>query len=69
LWTTPKSLRPEEVSAPWRAGVHQLAAVLVIITSGIEKTFDALQGGQPRPQPLYSAYGSSSYEDFLEDER
>ena len=59
---------PELASASMRR-VHQLAAVIVVITSGIEKTFDALQVGA-RPQPLYASYGarSSLYEDEYGDE-
>jgi hypothetical protein len=59
---------PELASASMRR-VHQLAAVIVIITSGIEKTFDALQGSRPKPQPLYAAYGDSSYDDYYEEGR
>ncbi|GAC1611641.1 MAG: hypothetical protein NVS3B26_26540 [Mycobacteriales bacterium] len=49
------------------AGVHQLAAVIVSITSGIEKTFDALQGARPRPQPLYAASSRPSWLDEDDD--
>lgn len=61
---------PELASASMRR-VHQLAAVIVIITSGIEKTFDALQGGRPRPQSLYASSGRPSWldEDDYEDSR
>lgn len=45
--------------------VHQLAGVVLVITSGVDKLFDALaSGSKPKPQPLYAAYGgrSSYYE-------
>lgn len=48
---------PELASASMRR-VHQLAAVIVVLTTGIEKTFDALASGS-RPKPVYaSSYGS-----------
>lgn len=52
---------PELASAAMRR-VHQLAAVIVVICTGVEKLFDALQaGGKPRQvyaSPGYGGYGS-----------
>lgn len=46
--------------------VHQLAGVVLVITFGVDKLFDALASGSgPTLQPLYAAYGSrpSLYQD------
>jgi len=47
---------PELATASMRR-VHQLAAVVVVICTGVDKLFDALQVGS-KPQPLYGTYGS-----------
>ncbi len=44
---------PELADAAMRR-VHQLAAVVVVITSGVEKAFEALQSGS-RSKPLYAS--------------
>jgi hypothetical protein len=44
---------PELADAAIRR-VHQLAAVVVVITSGVEKAFEALQSGS-RSKPLYAS--------------
>lgn len=57
--------RDPELAAASMRRVHQLAAVVVVITSGVEKAFEALQSGH-RPQassagrrPVYdSGYGT-----------
>jgi hypothetical protein len=41
--------RNPELAAASMRRVHQLAAVVVVITSGVEKAFEALQSGH-RPQ-------------------
>lgn len=46
---------PELASASMRR-VHQLAAVVVVICTGVERLFDALQVGA-KPKPLYASYG------------
>ena len=48
---------PELASASMRR-VHQLAAVVVVICTGVEKLFDALQVGA-KPKPLYAGYGNA----------
>ena len=67
---------PELASASMRR-VHQLAAVIVVICTGVEKLFDALQRGS-KAKPLYATYGYPSpsggrpswlNEDDYEDDR
>jgi len=65
---------PELASASMRR-VHQLAAVIVVICTGVEKLFDALQM-EVKAKPLYATYtsprgGRPSWlnEDDFEDER
>lgn len=65
---------PELASASMRR-VHQLAAVVVVICTGVEKLFDALQVGS-RAKPLYASYdyparssGRASWLTDDEDER
>lgn len=59
---------PELATASMRR-VHQLAAVVVVICTGVEKLFDALQVGS-KPKPLYATYGSRDAWMFdEEDER
>jgi len=67
---------PELASASMRR-VHQLAAVIVVICTGVEKLFDALQMAS-NAKPLYATHGYPSpsagrpswlNEDDFEDER
>ncbi len=67
---------PELANASMRR-VHQLAAVIVVICTGVEKLFDALHV-EVKAKPLYATYGYPSprdgrpswlNEDDFEDER
>ncbi len=56
---------PELARAAMRRA-HQLAALVVIITSGIDKAFEALQTGS-RPQPAYPSRSYRSSPDWSYD--
>lgn len=46
--------RDPELATASLGRVHQLAAVVVVLTSAIDKLFEALAAGT---QPLYASYG------------
>ncbi len=61
---------PELATASMRR-VHQLAAVVIVICTGVEKLFDALQVGG-KPKPLYASYDyptrSSGRQSWLDED-
>ena len=62
--------RSPEIASAGRPGVHELAAIVLVLVKAVEGVIDVLGGGRPiQAEPTRSSWGGYREFDFDEDER